>query len=298
MFNKIIKAGISLIMIIVLMVGCSQKEKQYETLLTEKDNININKAMEEKFEPEVASPEVPMETKVKKYTEARIRENREDKINNQDKKIVYLTFDDTMSENTVKILDSLKQNGIKATFFPNLDLRGQNIEFEKRMLKRMVEEGHSIGNHTASHSYAYVYSSIDNYIADTDKLNNFIYESVGVKPDIIRFPGGSNNQVSWRYGGKAFMKQLILRMKEEGYQYFDWNVSSSDAAAETVSKDVILKNVLNGAKGKNKAIVLMHESRAKTTTSEALPQIIKGLKSMGYEFEVLSKDSFTVQFIK
>ncbi len=94
------------------------------------------------------------------------------------------------------------------------------------------------------------------------------------------------------------MNQLIVKIKEQGYQYFDWNVSSADAAAETVPTNIIIQNVLNGSRGQNKVIVLMHQSRSKTTSAEALPTIIEGLKVRGYSFEGLSKDSFTVQFTK
>jgi peptidoglycan-N-acetylglucosamine deacetylase len=303
MDNKARTLKLTLIMIAFLLGGCSQKiarsneginNKQHKSLLVAKET-NIKESAIDSYEIESDK-----EIYKKKAAAERIRiaaTQVDDKVG-KSKKVIYLTFDDTMSENTVKILDTLKENDIKATFFPNLNTMEQNVEFEKQMLKRMADEGHVIGNHTASHSYSYVYSSLDNYMKDTDKLNDFIYEAVGVRPNLIRFPGGSNNQVCWRYGGKNLMKKLIPKIKEQGYQYFDWNVSSADAAAETVPMNTIIQNVLNGTRAKNNAIVLMHQSRTKTTSAEALPKIIEGLKASGYSFEVLSKDSFTVQFTK
>lgn len=299
MDNKARALKIALIIIAFLVSGCSSKiagpneaikNKQHEALLvTKKTEI-----VDDKIDP--YEIEVDEEIRLKNAAAKRIKTAVAQVDKN--KRIAYLTFDDTMSENTVKILDTLKAYNIKATFFPNLNTKEQNIEFEKQMLKRMVDEGHVIGNHTASHSYSYVYSSIDNYMADTDKLNEFIYEAAGIRPNLVRFPGGSNNHVCWRYGGKSFMNQLIVKIKEQGYQYFDWNVSSADAAVETVPTNIIIQNVLNGSKGQNKVIVLMHQSRPKTTSAEALPKIIMGLVARGYSFEGLSKDSFTVQFTK
>jgi peptidoglycan-N-acetylglucosamine deacetylase len=299
MNNKTRALKLALIIIAFLVGGCSSKiarpnedikNKQHETLLLTKET----KMEENKVDPNEI--ELDKEIEIKKSAAKRIKTALTQIDKN--KKIAYLTFDDTMSENTVNILDTLKEYDIKATFFPNLNAKAQDIEFQKQMLKRMVAEGHVIGNHTASHSYSYVYSSLDNYIEDTEKLNEFIYDAAGVKPNLVRFPGGSNNQVCWRYGGKSLMNQLIAKIKEQGYQYFDWNVSSADSAAETVPTNIIIRNVLNGSRGQNKVIILMHQSRTKTTSAEALPKIIKGLESSGYSFEGLSKDSFTVQFTK
>jgi peptidoglycan/xylan/chitin deacetylase (PgdA/CDA1 family) len=287
-------------------VGDKPKIENNKVLATnEEQNVQsqssqseVNKVIDEKIS---TGKEEKVEQKIDQNSKPMVTVNETKPIQAPDKsgKIVYLTFDDAMSNNTIKILDTLKKYNIKATFFPNIIDKPESREFQRQMLKRMASEGHSIGNHTASHNYAYVYSSVDNYIADTNKLNDFIYDAVGIRPNILRFPGGSNNQVSWRYSGKEFMgKQLIPKMKELGYQYFDWNVSSSDASAATLSKDTIIKNVLNGAKGKQKAIVLMHESAAKTTTADALPNIIEGLKAMGYSFDTLTKDSYTCQFTK
>jgi peptidoglycan/xylan/chitin deacetylase (PgdA/CDA1 family) len=212
--------------------------------------------------------------------------------NDKDKKVIFLTFDDGPSKNTPKILDILKKYNVKATFF----VIGDNTEFGKEMYKRIVSEGHSIGNHTYSHKYEIIYSSVEAYLEDTEKLNRLILKTTGVKPDIIRFPGGSNNHVSWKYGGRDFMEKLIKKIQEKGYDYFDWDVSSTDASRAELGKQEIINAVINGVGCRQKAIVLMHDNTQKETTMEALPEIIKKLKDKGYSFEILAKDSYTAHF--
>lgn len=205
-------------------------------------------------------------------------------------KIAYLTFDDGPSDNTTKILDILKENNIKATFFVN----GRSDR--KGTYERIVNEGHIIGNHTYSHDYAALYKTIDGFTYDMQKLDDFIYGITGVKPEILRFPGGSNNQVSYKYGGVDFMDKLTKHIKQSGIRYFDWNVDSTDASVGTQDKDKIISEVLKNAKNKKQAIILMHDSAPKTTTALALPAIITGLKDQGFKFATLSTEVNVVQF--
>lgn len=89
---------------------------------------------------------------------------------------------------------------------------------------------------------------------------------------------------------------MIDAVTEEGYRYFDWNVDSADASKAKQSKDVIVSSVLNGSKGLQKAVILMHDAPAKTTTAEALPEIIEGLTKQGFIFKGLDMHSPEVQF--
>lgn len=205
-------------------------------------------------------------------------------------KTAYLTFDDGPSDNTIKILDILKQNNIKATFFVN------GRPEKKEIYKRIVNEGHILGNHTYTHDYSVVYQTIEGFYKDKEKLDNFLVETTGVKPKILRFPGGSNNHSSYRYGGVDFMDKLTKNVKQAGIKYFDWNVSSEDASVVTQDEAVIISKVLTGAKNKKQAIILMHDSKPKTTTASALPKIIKGLKEQGFKFAALSPEVTPVQF--
>jgi len=211
---------------------------------------------------------------------------------NNNEKIAYLTFDDGPSANTKQILDILKKYNIKATFFVNGNAS------KKDLYKQIVNEGHTIGNHTYSHDYKNIYSSVEGYIGDMNKLNDFLEEVTGIRPTIVRLPGGSNNTVSHKYGGTKIMKQIVQKVTDKGYQYFDWNVSSTDAEKVKQDKDIIVKSVLEGAKNKNKAVILMHDSAPKTTTVEALPEIIDGLIKQGFKFDSLDEDSYAPHFSK
>lgn len=205
-------------------------------------------------------------------------------------KYAYLTFDDGPSANTIKILDYLKENNIKATFFVN------GREGYDSVYKRIVEEGHTIANHSNTHDYAKIYKSVDAFMEDIHNLSNLIEEKTGVQEKVFRFPGGSNNTVSHRYGGKDIMSKIIPAVEEAGYIYFDWNVDSMDAAKALQDKDVIINSVLSGAKYTNNAVILMHDAAAKTTTVEALPTIVEGLKNQGFVFKALDPKSQPVKF--
>ena len=210
-------------------------------------------------------------------TDGEALENNEEK-----KKIAYLTFDDGPSKNTCKILDILKKYNVKATFFVN------GKPGFKDTYVRIYKEGHSIGNHTYCHEYNEIYSSVENFKSDTNKLNRFLIE-YGIKPTyMLRFPGGSNNTVSKRYGGDFIMDELVQVMSEEGYKYYDWNVTSGDASRQSLSKDEIVTNVINGCKGKSNAVILFHDLNPKISTVEALPEIIEYLLKENYEFKILS----------
>ena len=212
---------------------------------------------------------------------------------NSEKKIAYLTFDDGPSHNTTRNLDTLKKNGIKATFFVN-GHPGKENEF---LYQRIVNEGHAIGNHTYSHDYAKIYRSVSAYKEDMKQLDDYIFSLTGVRSKLVRFPGGSNNQVSYSYGGKTITKQIAIDLNLNGYHYYDWNVDSTDASAIKQNKNTIVNNVLQQSKNKKKVIILMHDSAVKTTTADALPEIIKGLKQQGFEFRSLHTYSYNNQFL-
>ncbi|MBQ8740719.1 MAG: polysaccharide deacetylase family protein [Clostridia bacterium] len=198
--------------------------------------------------------------------------------------ICYLTFDDGPSDNTLKILDILDAYGIKATFF----VVGTS---KQEYMPQIVSRGHAIGLHSTTHKYDVIYKDINSYLADIQQISDIVYNTTGVRSNIIRFPGGSSNMVSAGYC-KGIMTDLTVRMPSLGYSYYDWNVSSGDANAARVPAQTIVNNVLNGAKGKSSICVLMHDNGGKTTTVEALPAIIEGLDAMGFRFAPLTAEVF------
>jgi len=209
-------------------------------------------------------------------------------------KVAYLTFDDGPSGSTRKILSILKSYGVPATFF----VVGSDTPEGRALYKQIATEGHALGNHTYSHDYKAIYRSTAALRKDIDKLGQLLESCVGYRPDIIRFPGGSNNHLSWRSGGRGIMYRAAKAVQEDGYQYFDWNVSSTDAAAPVQEKSLIIDSVMSASRDKQSIIVLMHDNTYKTTTVEALPIIIKRLKAEGFTFGKLTKDSFTFHFLE
>ncbi len=186
---------------------------------------------------------------------------------------VYLTFDDGPSENTAAILDILKQYGVKATFF----VVGKTDETSLTIYKRIVDEGHTLGMHSYSHDYGDIYSSVENYVADLNRLGDHLYQVTGIRPEYVRFPGGSSNRVS-----KVDMKELIEYLNKNGYIYYDWNLSSKDADYSNLSAEKITINCLSQVEDYSKeVIILFHDANDKKSTVEALPDIIKGI----YELE-------------
>lgn len=202
------------------------------------------------------------------------------------KKVVYLTFDDGPSKNTGKILDILKKYNAKATFF----VTGNNQEHDD-LMKRAHDEGHSIGLHTYTHDYKKVYASKDAYFDDLQKISDLVEKVTGEKSHVIRFPGGSSNTVSAKYT-KGLMTELTKEVREKGYQYFDWNCDSTDASGNNVPVEQLVSNATSSSA--DYVNILMHDTDAKDTTVEALPQIIEHYKSEGYVFNGLTVDSFEV----
>ena len=211
-------------------------------------------------------------------------------VTEENKKYAYLTFDDGPSKNTPKILDFLKANHIKATFFVIGDAS------QTAIYKRIVDEGHTLAVHTNTHKYNEIYKNVDSFMKDMEQLDQLLEEVTGIKPNVMRFPGGSNNTIARKHAGFDIMEKIIPKMKEQGFVYFDWNVDSGDANKSTQDKQVIIDSVLNGAKSKEQAIVLMHDAAAKTTTVEALPEIVEGLRKQGFVFEKLTAETQTIHF--
>ncbi len=196
------------------------------------------------------------------------------------KKVCYLTFDDGPTSRTPEILKILKKYNVKATFFV---INTSNINY----IKQAYDEGHAIGLHSYSHNYAGIYKNVSAYMKDLQSISDKVYSIIGVRSDIMRFPGGSSNLVSKKYC-RGIMTQLTKEVSEKGYAYFDWNVDSDDAGSSHSSYTRIVNNVLKGSDGKNSICVLMHDAESKTSTVQALPKIIEGLAARGFRFELLT----------
>ncbi|MDX2244345.1 MAG: polysaccharide deacetylase family protein [Leptolyngbyaceae cyanobacterium bins.302] len=179
-------------------------------------------------------------------------------------KVVALTFDDgPWKQTTEQILDILKQNNIKSTFY----FVGQAIQENPTLAKKVVEEGHAVGNHTWQH----LMDDMDATIAAQEMGNaaRLIYEATGgVRTYLMRPPGGN------------LTGELANYARQQGYMVTMWSADSHDYL---VSAPLIVDNVLSNVKPGG--IVLMHDGGGdRSATVEALPQIISALQRQGYKF--------------
>ena len=200
-------------------------------------------------------------------------------IYNSETKRVFLTFDDGPSKTvTPVILDVLKQENIKATFF----LLGSRVDLNPDIVKREYDEGHYLASHGYSHVYSQLYSSPQSVLDEYNRCITSIGNAIGepeYNPHLFRFPGGY-------WGGKyAKVKEQTLPLLEQnGILHIDWNALTSDAAGANTNEEFIAELEKTVPKH-NCVVVLMHDAGNKTATAEALPTIIQYFRDRGFEFE-------------
>ena len=200
----------------------------------------------------------------------------------QPEKWVCLTFDDGPSRTTPAVLTALDAAGVHGTFF--VVATGYNEKYLP-LLTQAAAAGHQIALHSASHEYSDIYDSSEAYWADIALLKERIAPYVDAESiRYLRFPGGSTNTVSRRYGGKGLMKQLKSEVEQKGWQWVDWNVCAEDAVGGHPSADTIYRNVVHETGEQTHCVVLMHDSSSTRTTAEALPDIIQWYADNGYTF--------------
>lgn len=202
-------------------------------------------------------------------------------------KYAYLTFDDGPSEQTDKILDILKEEQVKATFF----VVAKPGEMSRKRYQRIVEEGHTLGMHSFSHDYKKIYASVEAFSEDIRKLDSFLYDITGMHTKMFRFPGGSSNSIV------DDMRPYIQFIKEEGYEYYDWNAVSGDAIDFHVSPQKLNQNILKDIHGQSPVIILMHDLTQASHTVEALPALIDTLKEQGYQLRAISKSTEAIHHV-
>lgn len=204
-------------------------------------------------------------------------------------KRVYLTFDDGPSNNTEEILDILSKHHVKATFF----VIGKDDDYSKKLYKRIVEEGHTLGMHSYSHDYSKIYTDKKAFFKDYDKLEKLLNDVTGVTPAYYRFPGGTSNTIS-----KVPMKTLIKEMNKRGTVYFDWNAMSGDANGKDLTKRQMINNVLKDVEIHNTSVVLMHDAGNKDKTVAMLPALLNKLKKLKVSILPIDENTPLVQHVK
>ena len=196
-----------------------------------------------------------------------------------EKKIIYLTFDDgPAGKVTEDILDILKKDSVPATFF----LIGNQIKGQEDLVKRMFNEGHSLGLHSMSHKKACLYSSNESFLKEMLNTQEKINSIVGIKPTILRFPFGCNNNYY------KISQSMIDLLHENNLKIYDWNTDSGDGAHPNANPSVFIKN---SKSNKDYVLLLMHCAYMSKNSVKALPEIIKYYKDNGYEFKLIDENT-------
>ena len=201
------------------------------------------------------------------------------KENETVKKTAYLTFDDGPSENTKKILKTLKDKDAVATFF----LIGNEItEDRESIVKKEIKQGNAVGVHTFCHKQNKIYCDESCFFEDFQKTSECIEKITGTVPKLHRFPWGSNNGYV-----SAYVDDLHKKLQGMGVKSFDWNVSGEDSVGGVVAQETIFQNVKKDLCKYDEPIILLHDSGAMNNTAAVLERIIDYIRSEGYAFDTL-----------
>ena len=199
-------------------------------------------------------------------------------LTKQEEKIAYLTFDDGPTlKATGKILDILKEENIKATFF----VVGKHVKEHPELVKRAYDEGHYIANHGYNHDNSKLYKSSDSFISEIKNTDIEIGKAIGVEDycsHVFRFPNGYMSP-----NNKAKKKEAAKLLADMNYTYIDWNCLNNDSVKK-YSNSQLLKNLKKSSKNKGTLVVLMHDTSDVNDTPSILKDSIDYLKSQGYEF--------------
>lgn len=189
-------------------------------------------------------------------------------LGNKDSKKVYLTFDAGYEAGyTEKILAVLKENNVKGCFF----ITGHYLNSQPDLVKKMIDEGHIVGNHTVNHKSMPDITN-EEIKEDVMKLHTAIYDKYGYEMKYIRPPKGECSERTLEYTNSLGYKTVMWSLA-----YDDWDESKQ--GREEYGKTKILENIHNGA------IILLHSNSK--DNSNILNDVIKQVKEMGYEFESL-----------
>lgn len=189
----------------------------------------------------------------------------------EDKKEIYLTFDDGPTpEITNFVLSELQKYNAKATFF----CIGKNIQKHPEIFKRLLTEGHAIGNHTQNHLNGWKHNKnkyINNILQVEETLKTCNFQTL--KLNLFRPPYGKIKS--------SQAKELI----KKGYKIIMWSVLSADFDT-SISKEQCLQNVLKNTK--NGSIIVFHDSlKASEKLTYVLPKVLEEFSKKGYTFKAI-----------
>lgn len=271
------------LIIVIVLSAClgityAKKKLNIQNSINESENennINIPDVENKNIMDEILEKK---QNKFPIYTEVGKENMKNVYSSTSDNKRVFLTFDDGPSSNiTPLILDLLKENNIKATFFT----LGSRVIQNPQIVKREYEEGHFIANHGYSHVYSSIYSNTESLLDEYNRTENAIRNAIE-QPEysshLFRFPGGSN-------GGKYNkVKQEYKKvLEEQGIFYVDWNCLNEDASGNR-TKEQLVEFIKKYSENKNSVVVLMHDAGDKILTYETLQEVIDYFRENGYMF--------------
>ena len=261
------------IMCLFLLVKVHSLEKQIETI-TKVSDSGVVKAQEK----EVKTTKAPKKASTAEPTIKPTDDTTTKKV--------YLTFDDGPGSQTGKILDILKKNHVKATFF----VTGKEDASSKKIYQRIVKEGHTLAMHSYSHIQDVIYDSKEAFEKDLKQINRCLYEATGVHTKFYRFPGGSSTQNT-----SLPIQNFIDVLNKNHYLYLDWNVISPDINNANATKEQVVSGVMQGVDAYDTAVVLMYDVADKPMTVKALPSIIKQIKVKNYELLPVDESMILIQ---
>ena len=261
------------IMCLFLLVKVHSLEKQIETITKVSDSSAVQAQ-----EKEVKTTKAPKKASTAEPTIKPTDDTTTKKV--------YLTFEDGPGSQTGKILDILKKNHVKATFF----VTGKEDASSKKIYQRIVKEGHTLAMHSYSHIQDVIYDSKEAFEKDLKQINRCLYEATGVHTKFYRFPGGSSTQNT-----SLPIQNFIDVLKKNHYLYLDWNVISPDINNANATKEQVVTGVMQGVDAYDTAVVLMYDVADKPMTVKALPSIIKQIKAKNYELLPVDESMILIQ---
>jgi len=256
-------------------------EEEYKVVMNDKsigeDEI---KDINEKIDNLNNIDEVTKKTKEEVF---KLASELETKIRNKEtnKKIAYLTFDDGPYYNTYKVLNILKQNRIKATFFTT-NINGQYCYDNgsancHNVYAAIAKDNHTIANHTYTHGWNRgLYTNANTFITAVKNQENLVKEKTGLITNIVRFPGGSGTPRS--QVGQYGLNKMIEELRKNNYGWVDWTAQDGDGGS--LSDTATAWRNFTGSINDNIEVVLFHDYSWITTS--ILPDVIKYLQNNNY----------------
>lgn len=201
-----------------------------------------------------------------------------DALFNSKEKVAYLTFDDGPTKSaTPKILDILKEEDVKASFF----VIGKYVKNHPDIVKRAYNEGHYIANHGYNHNNSVLYKNNESFLNEIRNTDIEISKAIGIdnySSHIFRFPNGYSSAIY-----KNQKKEAVKLLHSIDYAYIDWNCLNKDSELH-YNRNQLLNNFKKSSKNKNTLIILMHDTTDVSDSSSVLKDTILYLKNQGYIF--------------